>query len=391
MISLKLARWLLGYVRFAVRGGSPERFYTLCARSGAYLWDISSGRECCACTAARRYRFLRRNARRAGCLLRVTERHGLPFRLVKTRNHRGLWAGGAAFLLIVYLLSLRVWCVQISGNTAVPSSQLESELISAGLTNGILKSAVDPKTLAERVMLKFPSVRWMSVNLRGSAAEVVVQEKTEKPPIADMKSICNVKSCGTGQITAMKVYAGTPMVRIGDAVVDGQLLVSAVVVDQTGGSTLTHASAVITAETKRNLTVTVSRDTHKEIPTGNVVFRRNLNVFGIRLPASFQGKPLGNWRTVREQFDVSLFGTRLPLGMYEERWEEVRTESSVLTPEQTRAAAKQEAEKKEKELLKDGRVTASKVTEHWAKNSFTETLELTCEENIAKESEIFIK
>ncbi|MCI1982943.1 MAG: sporulation protein YqfD, partial [Oscillospiraceae bacterium] len=74
MISLQLTRWLIGYVRFSVLGGNPERFYSLSAHSGAVLWNISACSKSGACVAARRYRSLRSCARRAGCRLRVRGR-----------------------------------------------------------------------------------------------------------------------------------------------------------------------------------------------------------------------------------------------------------------------------------------------------------------------------
>ena len=391
MFSLNLTRWLMGYVRFSVCGGSPERFYTACARSGAYLWDIAAGKNAGACVAARKYRRLRRCAHRTGCRLKIREKRGLPFALRRTRGHRGLWAGSAAFLLILYFLSLRVWCVQITGDSPYPAGQLENALAAEGLARGVWKGSVDPKITAERVMLKFPDIRWMSINLHGSAAEVVVQKKVKKPQITDLTGVCNVKASATGQILSMKVYAGTPAVKKGDAVVAGQLLVSAVVEDQLGGSTLTHASAEIDAETVHELTARVELKQTKTVSTGRVVYRRNLDIFGARLPVTLQRKPGTGWNVSRQKYDVSMFGTPLPLSIYEERWEEMHSVGFVLTKEQARAAAKQEIDRQAKQILKSGKIVEMKTEEKWEKNALTESAHLTCEENIAQESPIFIK
>ena len=391
MFSLNLTRWLIGYARFSVRGGSPERFYTACARSGAYLWDIAAGKNAGACVAARKYKRLRRCARRAGCRLKVREKRGMPFALRRTRGHKGLWAGAAVFLLIVYFLSLRVWCVQVTGDSPYPVEQLESVLAAEGLARGAWKNSIDPRALAVRVMLRFPDIRWMSVNLHGSAAEVVVQRKVKKPQITDLTGICNIKASATGQILSMKVYAGAPAANKGDAVVQGQLLVSAVVEDQLGGSTLTHASAEIIAETVHDLTARVELKQTKTVPTGRVAYRRNLDLFGARLPVTLQGKPGAGWNVSRAEYDVSMFGTPLPLGIYEERWDEVRTVGFVLTKEQARAAAKQEIDRQTKQFLKNGKIVGTKTEEKWEKNALTECAHLTCEENIAQESPIFIK
>lgn len=391
MFSLNLTRWLIGYVRFGVHGGSPERFYTACARNGIYLWDIRAGRNMGACVAARKYRALRPLARRAGCRLKIREKHGLPFLLYKTRGHMGLWAGAAAFLIIALILSLRVWCVEITGDSPYPAAQLEKALAAEGLSPGTWRSSIDPRALAQKIMLKFPEIRWMSINLQGCRAEVVVQKKVQKPKIADLESICNIKASETGQIISMKVYAGNPLVKKGDAVVKDQLLVDSVVVDQTGGSTLTHASAEIIAETKHSFTVRVQQKQKKTVLTGNKVYRRNLDIFNARFPLTFQRKPGPGWSVSRSQSRISMFGVLLPLGIYEEEWSETRVVETMLTKDETRALAKAEVERKTKEILPSGKVISSKIDEKWGNGVLEESVLLVCEENIAKESPIFIK
>lgn len=391
MFSLKLTRWLIGSVRFSVRGGSPERFYTSCARSRIYLWDISAAGKITACTAARKYRSLRPLARRAGCRLHVLEKHGLPFLLHGTRGHMGLWAGCAVFLVIVFVLSLRVWCVKITGDLPCPAAELEKALAAEGLSQGVWKSSVDPRILAGRVMLKYPDIRWMSINLRGCAAEVAVQKKVQKPEIADFTGVCNIKAAVTGQILSMKVYAGTPVVNKGDAVVKDQLLVGGIVEDQTGGSTMLHAAAEIIAETTHDLTVRIDLKQTKTVLTGKTMYRRNLDLFSAHIPLTLQAKPGTGWNVTRSQNGVSLFGTLLPLGMYEEKWEETRTVQSVLTRGEASAAARKEADRQMKQLLGTGKLVSEKTDEKWTDGALIDSIHLVCEENIARESPIYIK
>lgn len=388
---LRITRWLLGYVRFSVLGGSPERFYSSCARAGAYLWDIAGRRNGGACVAVRSYRSLRPCAHRAGCRLRVRERRGLPFLLRRTRGHGGLWAGAAAFAAVLYLLSLRVWCVQAVGNVSVPTEQILAGLSSAGLSPGVPKKDVDPELLAQKLMLRFPQIRWMSVNTQGCVAQAVIQEKVAKPEVVDRTGVCNIKAAATGQILSMKVYAGTPLVSKGDAVVEGQLLVSAVVENEAGGSLLTHAQAEILAETSRTVSVAVELNRRRWDPTGRVVVRRNFDLYGARFPLTLRVRPRGNYRLSLEKTDFQFFGNILPAWVYTERWEEVRPVDYTLTKRQAVEEARREADRRTKELLKNGRVVSSRPSEQWEKETLNYTVELVCEENIAEQSEIFIK
>lgn len=391
MFSLKITRWLRGYVRFSVLGGSPERFFNSCARAGAYLWDISSRRDSGACIAVGWYRRLRPYAHRAGCRLRVRERHGLPFLLYRTRNHRGLFAGAAAAAVVLGLLSMHVWCVEVSGNETLDTQAILSALAENGLYPGALKSSVDSGRAEQRLMLMFPKISWMSVNTRDCVLDVRLQEKTDRPQIVKQDGACNVKASETGQILSMQVYAGTAAVKVGDAVVRGQLLVSAVVEDQLGGSAMKHASAEIIAETSHTCRVQIPLERSEREPTGQTAVRRSLGLFGARLPLTFVGRPRGDYEVSGLRTDVRLFGTLLPVSVLEEDWTGMRTVTVRVSREQALAAAREKVEGYKKNLPQVTKILSVEEGEETDGKTLQYTAVLRCEENIAKESEILIK
>ena len=391
MLSLKITRWLRGYVRFSVLGGSPERFFSSCARAGAYLWDISSRRNSGACIAVGWYRALRPYARKAGCRLRVRERHGLPFLLHRTRNHRGLFAGAAAFAVIVGTLSMHVWCVEVSGNETLDTQAILSALAENGLYPGALKSAVDSGRAERRLMLMFPKISWMSVNTRDCVLDIQIQEKTDRPEIVRQDGPCEVRASETGQILSLRVFGGTAAVKTGDAVVRGQLLVSAVVEDQLGGSALRHASAEIIAETSHTCRVQIPLETSEREPTGVTAVRRSLGLFGARLPLTFTGRPKGDYEVSGLRTDVRLFGTLLPVSLFEEDWAEMRTVPVRVSREQALAAAREKVEGYKRNLPQVTKILSVEESGETDGKTLQYTAVLRCEEDIAKESEILIK
>lgn len=391
MLSLWITRWLLGYVRFSIKGGSPERFYTYCTRVGTYLWNMEGHKKGSACVLASRYHTLRACARRAGCTLRVTDRRGLPFLLVPLKKHSGIVAGAAVFAAILLLLSSRVWCVEISGNSTIPTPALESALHSAGLIPGSAKSQINPRLVGQQVMLKFPKIGWLSVNTDGCIANVTLREKTDRPEIENRTGICNIKASRTGQILSLHVYAGTAMVRKGDAVVEGQLLVSAIVEDKEGGSSLKHAAAEVYAETERTLSAEVPFRQQVQKPTGHTVTRMCLDLLGAQVPLTFERKPRGTYTVSAENTEIGLFGRLLPLGLYREEWTEQHTQNVVLTRSQARAQAEQKIREQERSTLGGAEILSSSPTETLRGTSLVLTMKLKCKENIAEESGILIK
>lgn len=391
MLVLLITRWLLGFVRFSVRGGSPERFFSYSTRAGAYFWNITGRKNSGACILAGYYRELRPFARKAGCRLRVQERHGLPFLLRKTKNHSGLWAGFAVFAVILYLLSSRVWCIEITGNSTLPTDQLETALSETGLYPGALRSGVDPKEIERNLMLRFPKISWMSVNTESNMVEVCLQEKKDKPEIPAKDRACNLVATQTGQITTLQVFEGTSMVHRGEAVMAGQLLVSGVVEHDTGEHTLHHASARVLAETVHTLTVQVPFLQQKREPTGKTAVRRSVRIFNARLPLTLGGKPKGNYSVTAERFQVSLFGTLLPLGAYEENWTEFNPTEVTLTRKQAQALADTQIASQASAMLGEGMILCTQASDTVRDGKLIRTAILHCEENIARESEILIK
>lgn len=392
MGSLQLTRWLLGYAQFSVIGGSPERFLNQCARSGIYLWDIRGGKNCGACVAAGKYRELRVCARRAGSKLKVSKKRGFPFATMGIRKRKGILAGAAVFALVIGLLSMHVWCIEVVGNTTIPTDEIKTELTEMGITAGVMKSQVNPQMVQQALMLKFPKVGWLSVNTRGCTAEVRLQEKVERPPL-EVKDTrpCNIKAAATGQILSLEVYAGTPQVKEGDAVVEGQLLISGVVEDDKGLTSLKHAAGKIMAETSRTFTTEVELKRTVTAPTGQTVTQRSLNFFGACVPLSLIGKPEGNYRAEGVYTELKLMNSVLPIRLYEENWVEEHTVNVTLTREQARKEAEEQMKQKLQQELGDAKIISANSSDSVTGSKLIYTEIVKSEQNIAQESEILIK
>ena len=74
--------FLAGYVRIQVSGDACERFFNLCAYHRLKLWRLLPEAEAyTACISVRDFRKLKTLVKKSHVRLRITERHGLPFRL----------------------------------------------------------------------------------------------------------------------------------------------------------------------------------------------------------------------------------------------------------------------------------------------------------------------
>lgn len=390
MVALHLLRWVMGSVRFSICG-APEQFLNQCARSGISLWDIEKKDEFSACILAGGYRHLLPAAHKTKSILKVRERHGMPFQLAFLRRRKGLVLGAVLAVALIQLLSQHVWGVEVAGNEKIPTAQIEMTASELGLKPGAWKKDVQAKLLQQQLMRAFPQASWLSVNTSGCLVSIELEELAEKPDLESQARACNIMAKATGQILYMEVYAGTAEVKEGDAVVEGQLLLNAVVEDSYGKSTLKHAAGKIIAATRHTFAAQVEMQKEVAQETGHVVLRRSATVFGLRIPLSFTGKPDGVYRLEAEQTRLKVMDSMLPVSLYTENWVEETRRTVPVSQEEALENARRDVARQQKEQLGDAKITDQRETVEVRDGTLYYSVEVDCEEDIGVESEVFLQ
>ena len=142
---LRLLRFFRGWVSFTVSGKYPERFLNITARKNIRLWDVQrKDGGFTACMYRSDYRRIRPVARGAGVTLRIYKKNGLPGMIGRYRGRVGVVIGACAFLVSVFVMSLFIWSVDITGCQTVSRTQMLSDLREQGLYVGAFKPLLDP-------------------------------------------------------------------------------------------------------------------------------------------------------------------------------------------------------------------------------------------------------
>ncbi|MBQ8859814.1 MAG: sporulation protein YqfD [Ruminococcus sp.] len=312
---LYIFRWLQGFVRFKVIGKFPERFINIVTRSNFTIWDTNTEQGTLgACMYVRDYKCIRLFARKSRVRLKVVKKSGFPFFLKKYKPRIGVLIGVLVFSLIVFFMSEFVWTIDIVGLETISKAKVLSVLEDNGLYVGMYKRNASFKTIERDTMLDLDDIGWMSVNVINSHASVEIKEKAKSPKVDDYKTPANVKAKRDGLIISMKTSEGKSYFESGSAVVKDQLLVSAVVEDQLGGVKLVRANSEIIAETSRTKTFSVIKN-NKVIEFSEPVARKELQVFSLKLPFSFNFADESNSIINYKTESVVFFDTVLPLSV----------------------------------------------------------------------------
>ena len=76
-----------------------------------------------------------------------------------------------------------VLTIEVEGNEAVSTAEILTELRRQGLRPGVYGPGLDEGTISSAALLGLPELAWMSVNLHGTRAEVLVREAVPAPEV----------------------------------------------------------------------------------------------------------------------------------------------------------------------------------------------------------------
>lgn len=364
-------------------GGFPERFLNEAAARGIPLWDITR-REISLfyrCRASD-YRALRPAARAASVRMHVVKRWGLPFLLRPFRLRWGAAVGLLLFVAVLQLLSSRVWVVQVRGNERVSEQAIREVLRPLGIYEGTTVAAADIPQLQLSALQQLPDITWLTVNFEGSVATVEVKERQETPPHATGAPANVVASCD-GVVLSVDAVTGQAMVKVGDAVTTGTLLISGVM-DSKVGPQLKHAEGTVRARTVRTVTVTVPFEETVASPAPRTVTQPCLRFLNWRIPLYTAGEVEGDYTTTTENHLLHADGKELPVGLELTRLTFEDTVVHRRTPEQAQQEAHRRAEEQAASWGDGVTIEGEERSEQQQADGWTVTVRYTCVESIGR-------
>lgn len=288
---LRLWSSLTGYVIIRVKGPALERLVNLAASRGVRLTDIrrANPEVLYAQTSIGGFKALRPLARRLECTVRIRRRGGLPFLLASLGRRKALTAGVFLFLAALYALSSLVWFIQLTGARPARREEILAYLRAQGLKVGAPVRGLDREGLAKDLLRQYPELTWAGVEVRGTLVRVEVVEKKLVAP--EELAARHLVARRDGLVTACLPLRGELLVKPGDTVVRGQILISGVVPWTAGASAglvghlgpwgYLRAEGMVRARVWYEAMGVAPRSGRAEVPTGR---RRELT-----------GVALGRW------------------------------------------------------------------------------------------------
>ncbi|MCL2702993.1 MAG: sporulation protein YqfD [Defluviitaleaceae bacterium] len=314
---LRLYNFLRGYVTVAVSGFAVARFINLAAHKNIYLWNVreKDGRTF-LCVSVKGFRLMRQPAKKSGCKLKIVKKTGLPFILYRYRKRKVLALGLLLFIgLMVYLTSF-LWLVTVSGNNLLETPALLGKLRELGVAAGLTKSGLNVREIEEELMAGFPNIAFANLRVKGTRAQLSIVETIQRKDFVDKSAPCDVVAAKDGLIHEIATDAGRPLVRPGDVVQAGDVLVSGELkagADDTGyQSYFVHASSKVTAKLFYEYVFDVPLTYIIKSFTGNVKRNYGIILFNQKIYLEKSPSPFTNYDVKAEENRFN-FGPDYPL------------------------------------------------------------------------------
>jgi similar to stage IV sporulation protein len=226
----KLLNWIRGILWVQISGTAPERFINLCCNKKIFIWNLIQVDEGYQfCILARNYKKLKPIARKTKIVPKIKRKRGLVFILHRYKKRTGFFAGVVLCTVLIYIMSLNIWDISILGGSKYTPETMLKFLNENQVYTGIQKKKVNCQEIEETIRLTYKDIGWVSAEIRGTRLIIKLTETNMPAPAGPAIDPSHIVATKDVIIKDIITRSGTPMVKAGDVVKKGDILVSGII------------------------------------------------------------------------------------------------------------------------------------------------------------------
>lgn len=390
LIFLRFLNWFLGYIIIDISDGFTERFINLLSGIGVSTWGIVNinKSKIRLRMRARQFRKIKKIAFKTKVRVRIIKKRGLPFILFRYRKRYGLIAGAVLFLALLIVPAFFVWKIEVIGEETVTESAIMECVSKDGIRIGMPNLSVNKKEAQLRLLKEFENIIWTSIKVKGSRLFIEIKEGVPPPRIITQEEVCNIVAKKDGLITSINVMEGTKMVKKGDTVKKGDLIVSGVVDTKSEGLRYVHSLAEVKADTVTVITTKMPLEFSEFVPSGRQYKRFYLQFLNYSVKLYIRD------RIKYKNFDLTEYENSLslgksfyfPVGVKTEAIRETYLKNTKISEEAAKASAMALLSEREKLTFQNMEIKDRQVTVEIINNEAVAKGIYICSEEIGEKS-----
>ena len=351
-----LLNYILGYLNIEIEGYYIEKFINLCNNKKIALWNLKREKTTIlnANIGITDFKEIRKILKKTKCRVKIKNKKGLPFIFNKYKKRKIFLLLLAICIATIIALSNFIWNIEITGTNKINKNEIMQILEEADFKVGTLKSKADTKEAINKIRLERDDVAWVGIDIKGTNAVVEIVEADEKPEIINEEEYCNLVASKDGIISKVNAANGTPLVKEGDVVKKGDILVAGWLEGKYTGTRYVHATGSVEARVWYSQKEKVPLKQIEKEYTGETETKYSLNINNFKINLYKRLSNFEKYDTIEEYKKLQLFSDfYLPFGLTKITNKEYNEKEIILQKEDAKNQAVNLAEEKINEQIKD--------------------------------------
>lgn len=221
----KVSRYFKGRVYLKAQGENLAEFINKAVKDGIIFYNGKRLPDAFVAEIhTEDFKPLRKGAKEAGIKLNIRAKYGFPFVALRWQRRKGLMIGAFIIFATLTVLSQFVISISVEGNERIPASQIIAEAEKLGLKKWIPKNKLDLESLSKQLQEGNADIIWATMEERGTNIKIRVVEKTLPQRVVFKGDLIAAK---TGFVDDVIVIQGVPVVKEGQTIKKGQVLIKA--------------------------------------------------------------------------------------------------------------------------------------------------------------------
>ncbi|MDO5560320.1 MAG: sporulation protein YqfD [Oscillospiraceae bacterium] len=329
-------------------------------------------------------------AKEFGIELFLDAKSGQMFKVLKYRMRYGILLGFIFFVFFSFYFSNTVVKIEVSGNNRLSTSQVLSVLEETGIRKGVFIPSLDLGKCEQDLKLMLNNTGWAGVRKQGGRIIVDIHEIDDTPTTVKKNMPCNIVAGRDAVIMSIEAAAGQKILKPGDSVTKGEVIISGIVNNTMYDSVVLHSIGNVRGlYTDEHTFVQYFVNNEKKFTDQKI--RRYLDFFGLRFPLF-----IGNACSVPADYSeytsyFSFFGAELPLGTVNCTYDIYQMKDIVYTSDEAAELIKQKIQRYEKNFYSGCVIKNVKKDKKEYDDRIEVRVRYTLEGDIGVEKEIFMK
>lgn len=344
-----LLAYIFGYLEIKVEGYFIEKFINNCLKSNIFLWNIKRKRTTImTCNiGVKDFKNIKKILKQTKCRIKIEKKKGLPFTFNKYRKRKIFALLIFIILITIAILSNFVWNIQIEGTEKISKDELIQTLKEEGLSIGKFKPGIETREIINKVRLDRDDIAWIGIEITGTNAIVKVVEAEEKPEIVDEDEYCNIVATKDGVVTKIMAQNGTPLVKNGDLIKKGTVLIGGWLEGKYTGTRYVHSNGQVEAKVWYTQKERVYLKETKKEDTGEAQNKYSVNINNFIINFNKRVSKFENYDTIEEAKKIKLFSNfYLPIELVKTTYKEYKVVEIAHTLEEAKTIGIERAKDK---------------------------------------------